>query len=155
MLFHLGRHQGERVCPGWGEVFLEPSLVDEGHVRLENVVGRLAVENAHEESNHTLGDQAVGVGCEGHRPPFKGRVEPDLRLASLDEPIRSLKLFGHGRKFLAEVDDVLIPLGPVLEEVKFVEELLLFFGNGHLLAGSNTSQRVLQRLFTRASGPLW
>ena len=131
MLFHLGSHEGEGVGAGGSEMLFEAGLVDEGHVGAENGVGLLAVEDAHEEGDHAFGDEAVGVGGEVDFAVREVGVEPDLGLAAFDEAVRGLQLFCERGQFLAEVDDVLVTLGPVLEEVELIEELLLLVGDGH------------------------
>lgn len=131
MFFHLGGHEGEGVGAGGREVLFEAGLVDERHVGLQNVVGRLAIEDTHKEGDHAFGDEAVGVGGEVDFSVCKVGVEPDLRLAAFDNAVGGLFFFGEGCEFFSEVDDVLIALGPVLEEVELVEELLLLVGDGH------------------------
>ena len=129
--FHLSSHQGEGVGSSGREMLLETGLIDEGHIGLKNVVGFLFVEDSHKERDHAFGDEAVGVCFVFDEAVLEGGIQPDLGLAAFDDPVRGLKLWIHGRQFFTEINYILVTLGPILEEVELVEELLLLVGNGH------------------------
>ena len=55
-LFHLGSHEVQGVGAGGGQMLLESRSFNEGEVCSEDVVGGLAVQEANEEGDHSLGD---------------------------------------------------------------------------------------------------
>jgi hypothetical protein len=129
-LFHLGGHEGEGIGAGGGEVLLEAGLVDKGHIGGEDVFGGLPIEDADKEGNHALGDEGVGIGNVAHAALVAGGIEPHLGLAAFDEFVGGLKLRGHRRQLFSESNDILVALGPILEEGESVEEFLLGVGDG-------------------------
>ena len=123
MLLHLPSHEVESVGSGGCEMFLETSFIDEAHVCGEDVFRCLIGQCAHEESDHALGDDGVGVGEVAHFSVFQGGFEPNLRLAASDEPILGLQAFVHGGELFSQSNDIFISLGPILKEIEFIEEL--------------------------------
>ena len=112
-------------------MFLETGLRDEGKVGGENVVGGLAAEEADEQGDYAFGDLGVGVRDKEDRAILEAGVEPDLRLAAFDESILGFELLVHGGELAPEANHVFVALGPVLEEVELLQQLLLFRGDGH------------------------
>ena len=113
-------------------MLLEASFIDEGKIGAQDVVGGFVVEDADEECDHALGDDGVGIGEVVHFPVLRGGFQPDLRLAAFDEAVFSVEAFVHGSEFFAQSDDILVSLGPILKEVKFVEEFLLLLCDCHV-----------------------
>ena len=112
-------------------MFLEAGLINERKIGGEDIVDRLSIKHSDKEGNHALGDDGVGVGDVVDFAVCAGGFEPDLRLAPLDQAVAGVKIFGHRRELFSETDDVFVALLPVLEEVEFVENLLLFVRNAH------------------------
>src|SRR5690606_18294269 len=59
-----------------------------------------------------------------------GRHDPDLGLAAVQPVFLCLPLLGEGRQLAAEVDQVLVALGPVAEERELVGDRGLRLGGG-------------------------
>src|SRR5215471_3478550 len=51
--------------------------------------------------------------------------QPDQRLAAVHAVILGLQVLGKGRQLLAQVDEVLVALGPVTKEAEFLDDVLL------------------------------
>ena len=145
-LFHLGGHEGEGIGAGGGEVLLEAAAFDEAHVGLEDGIRGLVIEDADEEGDHALCDEGIGIGVVADLAGLAGGVEPDLGLAALDEVGWGFEGIGQRRQAFAEADDVFVALGPILEQGELVEQLLLFFGDGHAQWQWSAGRRARQAL---------
>ena len=109
----------------------ESGSLDEREVGGEDVVDGFAIEHFHEQGDHAFGDYGIGVGEVVDLAVRAGGFEPDLRLATFDQAVRGMQVFGHRGELFAEADHVFVAFLPVLEEVEFVENLLLIVRNAH------------------------
>ena len=129
---HLAEHGEEAVAARGREVFLEADAVDEIEVGIEDLGRRVAAEHADEQGHDAAHDEGVAFGAEGD-----GAVgllvgsEPYAALATVDEVLLNLVGCREGFLFVAQVDEELVAVHPVVEVLELLDDVVLYLVDGH------------------------
>lgn len=112
-------------------MLFEARLFDETEVGRENVIGALPIEHFDEKRDHALGDEGIGISKILNLAVLKSGIEPDLRLTTFDQVVGIARRFRQWGQFPTQRNDVFVAILPIVKKGKFIEQVLLFFGNGH------------------------
>ena len=116
-------------------MLLEAYLFDEVEVGIGDVFGSAAGENPDQEADDALDDEGVALGLEHETVFGLIGVEPYAALTALDEVVVGLVLLGQGFLLTAEVDEELVLVHPVVEFAELLDNLVLYFVDGHDCVG--------------------
>lgn len=122
----VAHHGHEAVGARRRQVLVEPYLLDEVEVGVENLAGSVAVDDLQEHGDDALDDDSVGVGREVHPAVGVGLgVEPHAALASLNQMFGSLVALVDGGQGVAHVYDYGIAVHPVVKIAELLDYLVL------------------------------
>lgn len=127
---HLLYHTQEAIGAGLSQVFGHTNLVNKEEVGFGNLPGRVPGKHPDEQAHQSLYNNGIGVGPKVEQPILHVRYQPHLRLAAFYEVVFYLLGLRQGRNLFAQVYDVLIAIGPVVKQVKFFDDLLLYLVYG-------------------------
>ena len=111
---------------------------------------RIHAQHQRDQPGH---DRRVAGGLEMHLLRAAAGHQPHHRLAAVHAEILGLEFLGEGRQLLAQVDQILVALGPVAEEGELVDDVLLrLLGAGW---GDGIHGRIIARLPHRRVAAPW
>lgn len=103
----------------------QTDLLDEVEVGVEDLLGRVAAEDADEQRDDALGDERVAIGGEDEAPVEVVALQPYAALATIDEVLLVLILLLQRFEVVAQVDKHLILIHPVGKLVELLDDLVL------------------------------
>ena len=111
---------------------MQANVVQEAEVRVRNRFRRLLVEHADDECREALRDFGVAVAAKVQYLVVlvELRVDPNVGLAPVDVVVVGFLVLFQQRNVVAELDQVLVSVHPVVEERKLVDDLLRTIRDG-------------------------
>ncbi|KAG1447114.1 hypothetical protein G6F57_017151 [Rhizopus arrhizus] len=125
-----GQHRRHAVAAGGREVAGQADVLDVARFGVQDLLGRAPGIHAQGQEDQAGDDGRVTDGMEAQRLRVASRRDPDHRLAAEQAVLLGLPFLREGRQLAAEVDQVLVALGPVAEEAEFLGDGGLGLGGG-------------------------
>ena len=107
----------------------QSDLVDEIKVGIEDLLRRVIAQHLDEQGDDALHDQRIAVGGE-HQPAIHHvALEPHAALTAVDEVLLGLIFIVEGFEVIAQVNQHLVLVHPVVEVAELSHHLVLQFIN--------------------------
>ena len=104
---------------------LQSDGVDEVEVGVENLLRRGVAEHADEQGHDALHDEGVALGGEVEAPVAVVGMQPHAALAAVNQVLLGLVLLGQGLLVVAQVNEQLVAVHPVVEAGELVYDFVL------------------------------
>ena len=118
-------HRIQSVAPGRTQMLVETDLANEIRRRRDDVGGWLAAIDANQYRDQAGNDGRIADRLKLETFRILLGLQPDLGLASMYPVYLGAPVIGKFRQILAEVDDVLVSIDPVIEETEFLDQIRL------------------------------
>ena len=112
-------------------MLLEADGFDKIEVSINNLFGSMAGEDLNQEADDTLDDEGITLGLKYEAAVHLVGLQPNAALTALDEIAVGLVLLGQRLLLTAEVDEELVLVHPVVEFAELLDNLVLYFVDGH------------------------
>ena len=98
---------------------------------MEDFIGGVVGKDLDEEGDDAFDDDGIAFAGKMNEAVAIVGLQPDPALAALDEVLRSLVLFIERLLAVAEFDEHLVFVHPVVDATEVVDNLVLYFVYGH------------------------
>lgn len=129
---HLFHHGQQAVATGGREVLLQADAGDEVEVGGKNFVRRVPGEHLDEQGDDTLYNESVALGLEDDFAVLFVGLQPYAALAAFYQVLVGFVAFIESWLFVAQVDEQLVAVHPVVEVTEFGDDFVLHFVDCHI-----------------------
>ena len=106
-------------------MFLQSNLIYEVKIGIEDLLGGMVREHTDKQGDNAFHDQGIALSLEMNLPLLKIRLQPHPTLTTVYQVLLRLVLFFQRFLSVAQVNEQLLLVHPVVETTEFLYNLVL------------------------------